>query len=281
MRNFILTIIIVSALLSISANAADLKTMVLPNNRTVTITGHPDYPPIMWVNKNTGKFQGVAVELLEKMLSEVDIKAQFINVESWARAQEQVKNGQIDILIPPYKTEERQKIFNFPADTFMRDETVVFVKKGKEFKFDKFEDLLQYPGVAIINDSFGEEFDQFEKKAKHIRRLPTTEQSFRFVDKDRARYVIAGINSGNAAIAKLNWEGRYVYLPKRIVVTGMYLALSKKSIWNFPEFNSYLNRKYKEYARLGTVEDLEKKYLTILKHEKSENKDLIQTPKAQ
>lgn len=275
MRNLLLTIII-STSLFLSVHAADLKTMALPNNRTITITGHPDYPPVMWVNKTTGKFQGVAIELLEKMLSEVDIKPLFINVETWARAQEQVKNGQIDLLLPPYKTDDRQKIFNFPADAFMQDETVIFVKKGKEFKFESFEDLLKYPGVAIINDSFGEEFDNFEKKQKHIRRLPTTEQSFRFVDKDRARYIVAGINSGNAAIAKLNWEGRYVYLPKRIIVTGLYLAGSKKSVWNFPEFNSYLNKKYKEYNRQGIVKDLEKKYLTILKQEK-----IIQMPKAQ
>lgn len=278
MRNFLLTICM-SSMLVLSAHGADLKTMALPNNRTITITGHPDYPPVMWVDKESGKFQGIAIELLEKMLSEVDIKPLFINVETWARAQEQVKNGQIDILIPPYKTEARQKIYNFPADAFMRDETVVFVKKGKEFKFDTFEDLLKHPGVAIINDSFGEEFDGFEKKAKHLRRLPTTEQSFRFVDKDRAHYIIAGINSGNAAITKLNWEGRYVYLPKRIVVAGLYLATSKKTVWNIPEFNSYLNKKYKEYNRSGIVKDLEKKYLTILKKEKSQIQSTIQRPK--
>lgn len=280
MINLILTIVF-STLLIIPANGADLKNMVLPNNRTVTITGHPDYPPVMWVNKETGKFQGVAIELLEKMLSEVNIKPVFINVENWARAQEQVKNGQIDILLPPYKTEDRKKFFNFSTDAFMKDETVVFVKKGKEFKFESFDDLLKYPGVAIINDSFGEEFDNFEKKAKHIRRLPNTDQSFRFVDKDRARYIVAGINSGNAAIAKLNWEDRYVYLPKRIIVTGLYPALSKKSVWNFPEFNNYLNQKYKEYNKAGIVKHLEKKYLTILKEETLKKIPSIQKQKAQ
>lgn len=266
---------------SLLSHAQDLKSMSLPQNRTIKITGHPDYPPVMWVDKKTGKFQGVAIELLEKILAEANIKPIFINVETWARAQEQVKNGQIDLLLPPYKTKERMQYFNFPADAFMMDETVVFVKKGNEFPFSKFEDLLKYPGVAIINDSFGEKFDAFEKKAKHIRRLPTTEQSFRFLDKNRARYVVAGINSGNAAILKLNLEGKYTYLPKRIVVTGLYVSISKKSNWNISQFNSYLSQKYKEYDQQGLVKVLEKKYLGILKKENAASREeLKQRPKA-
>lgn len=267
-------------LTSIDSHADDLKSMTLPNNRTIKITGHPDYPPVMWADKKTGKLQGIAIELLEKILLEANIKPVFINVENWARAQEQVKNGQIDLLLPPYKTEERMQYFNFPAEAFMMDETVVFVKKGLEFPFSKFDDLLKYPGVAIINDSFGEKFDAFEKNAKHMTRLPTTEQSFRFLDKDRARYVVAGLNPGNAALIKLNLEGKYTYLPKRIVVTGLYVSISKKSSWNINEFNAYLNQKYKEYERTGLVKVLEKKYLGILKREHTSSKDdSKQTPK--
>ena len=258
-----------------SVAETDLKKISLPNNRVINITGHPDYPPVIWFNKESKEFQGIAVEMMQMIFNEADIKVNFTNVESWARAQEEVKNGKLDMLIPPYKTKERLPYYNFATDPFIMDDTVVFVKKGKEFDFEKFEDLLKYPGTAIINDSFGSEFDNFEMTHKHLTRLSTTEQCFRFLDKDRARYIIAGINSGIAALASLHWDDRYVILPKSIIKTGLYAPISLKSHWNTPEVNIYLNEKISEYKRKGIVKKLEKKYLELFKKENKGSKILL------
>jgi polar amino acid transport system substrate-binding protein len=271
-------ILVVLCLIAISFTSVaqtDLKKMALPNHRVITITGHPDYPPVMWINKDTKEFQGIAIEMMRKIFKEIDVTPIFINVDTWARAQEEVKNGRIDILLPPYKTDERVPFYNYATDPFMQDETVVFVKKGKEFKFDKLEDLLKFPGAAIINDSFGSDFDSFELVHKNLTRLATTEQSFRFIDKDRARYIIAGETSGLTALSKLNWEDRYTILPKRIIVTGMYAPISLKSKWNTLEVNKFLKEKFAEYNRKGIVKKLEKKYLDLLRKENMETKFLL------
>lgn len=245
----------------------DLIKFSLPNNRVLTITAHPDYPPIIWVDKKTNQFQGIAVELLQKILKEVNIEAKFINVETWARAQEEVKNGRIDMLVPPYKTNERVQFYNYFTEPFLMDSTVVFVKKGTEFTFNELSDLFKHPGVAIVNDSFGSEFDALEKKQSHLTRLTSTEQCFRFVDKGRARYVVAGFHSGMMTLEKMNLSETFTYLPKRIIVTGMYAPISLKSPWNIPEVNEFLKRKFNEYNQKGIVKQLEKKYLSILKKE--------------
>ena len=253
----------------------DLKETALPNGRVITVTGHPTYPPVMWINKDTNQFQGIAIELLQMIFSEINVKVSFINVDTWARAQEEVKSGRIDMLLPPYKTSERISLYNFAAESFMRDETVVFVRKGMEFKFDHFNDLLKFPGTAIINDSFGSDFDSFEIVHKNLTRLATSEQCFRFVDKGRARYVIAGLSSGTALLSKMNWEDKFSVLPKRVVVTGMYAPISLKSRWNNTEINNYLKKKFDEYNRKGIVKQLEKKYLAILKKENKDSKILL------
>lgn len=265
----LITLFILSTfLVSKAFSQSELSNLVLPNNRTITITGHPDYPPVVWKKDKGNGLQGIAVELLEMILKEAKINVVVKNVETWGRAQEEVKAGRIDILLPPYKTEDRILLYNYSAETFMMDETVVFVKKGDEFKFEDFEDLLKHPGAAIINDSFGTKFDEFEKKHKFLTRLPTTEQCFRFSEKKRARYVIAGLNSGRAALSKLGLDESYTVLPKRLIVTGLYAPVSKKSPWNIPEFNSFLKSKFQEYEKKGIVKNLEKKYLAILKREK-------------
>ncbi|MBC7428672.1 MAG: transporter substrate-binding domain-containing protein [Bacteriovorax sp.] len=263
----LLTLFIALTFIPAGYSQTELTDIVLPNNRTITVTGHPDYPPVVWVKKDTKELEGIAVELLTMILKEANIKVVFTNVDTWGRAQEEVKAGRIDILLPPYKTEERVQLYNYAAETFMMDETVVFVRKGQQFKFEEFKDLLIYPGVAIINDSFGTKFDEFEKANKNLTRLPTTEQCFRFVEKKRARYVIAGINSGKAALTKLMLNNKYIVLPKRIIVTGLYAPVSLKSPWNTPQFNAFLRKKFQEYETNGTVKSLEKKYWNILKQE--------------
>lgn len=270
---FLITLIITAS----AYPQSELADVILPNNRTIIITGHPDYAPVVWAKKDGLALQGIAVEILERILKEANIKAVFKNVESWSRAQEEVKSGRIDILIPPYKTAERVLLYNYSAETFMMDETVVFVRRGNEFKFDEFKDLLKFPGTAIINDSFGTEFDAFEKANQNLTRLPTTEQCFRFVEKKRARYVIAGLASGKAALSKLMLDEQYVVLPKRLIVTGLYAPVSLKSPWNTPEFNGYLRKKFKEYSSKGIVKSLEKKYLAILK--KESQTQIFQSPK--
>ncbi|MBC7713175.1 MAG: transporter substrate-binding domain-containing protein [Rhizobacter sp.] len=262
----LLILIFAFSFISAAYSQTELANTILPNNRTITVTGHPDYPPVVWAGRD-GKLEGIAVELLELIAKDANIKVVFSNVDTWGRAQEEVKAGRIDILLPPYKTEERIALYNYAADAFMMDETVVFVRKGQQFKFEELKDLLKYPGVAIINDSFGTKFDDMEKVNKNLTRLPTTEQCFRFLEKKRARYMIAGINSGKAALTKLMLEDKYIILPKRIIVTGLYAPVSLKSPWNTPEFNSFLKKKFQEYESNGTVKSLEKKYWNILKQE--------------
>lgn len=271
-------LLIILSLLALSFTSVaetDLKKKALPNNRVITITGHPDYPPVLWVNKETKEFQGIAIEMMQMIFNEIDVKVVFINVDSWARAQEEVKNGRIDMLLPPYKTEERLPFYNYATEPFMQDETAIFVKKGKEFKFENFNDLLLHPGAAIINDSFGSDFDKFELIHKNITRMATTKQCFLFVDKNRARYVIAGFNSGMATLIQMRWEDRYVVLPKRLITTGMYAPISLKSKWNTPEINNYLKVKFTEYNRKGIVKKLEKKYLALFKKENKNSKILL------
>lgn len=249
--------------------------MPLPNNRTITITGHPDYPPVIWQSPNKGAFQGIAVELMQMILAEADIKVQFVNSDTWARAQEQVKNGKVDMLLPPYKTPERLPYYNYSEAPFIMDELGVFVKKGNEFPFEKLEDLIRYSGTAIINDSLGVELDQLYKVSNNMTRMPTTEQCFRFVDKGRARYVVTGLSAGMLILNQLNWENRYVMLPKVIGATGMYAPISRRSAWNIPELNEFLSKKFVEYTKNGTIKRLQKKYLALLRQEYKANKIIL------
>jgi polar amino acid transport system substrate-binding protein len=244
---------------------AKLRTMMLPNNRVIKITGHPQYPPYVWKEPNKDQLTGFAIELLKMAFAEINVKTEIIYVGTWGRAQEEVKLGHIDILVPPYKNDERIKFFNFPRKAISMDETVLFVNKNKNIKFSQFSDLKKYKGVAIINDSFGSEFDQYDKEQLHIERLTSTEQCMSFLSLGRADYVIAGYYAGLSVIRKLKLENVISRLPKEVIVTGMYAPISLKSVWNKPEIIEFLDRKIGEYEKSGILKKLEKKYALKMK----------------
>jgi len=263
------TLMLLLAVISVNANADLRKQLIdreLPNNREIKVTGHPDYPPFVWQDTKTGKLTGIAVELIETILKEVNIKVLVLNSDTWGRAQEEARDGRVDLLIPPYLTKERAEVYAYSKNPIIMDESVLFVLKGKAFKFRSFKDLEALQGTAIINDSFGDAFDHYEKKNLKIHRLAKTMQCFEFLLSGRAQYMVAGYYSGLAVAARMNIEDKVEILPKRVVVTGMYAPLSRKSAWNIPELAKYIEQRVRFFRKSGFIEKLKTKYLLIYKH---------------
>lgn len=202
----------------------------------VKVTAHPDYPPVAW--ESGGTLKGASVKLVEQALANIGYKAVFIPVGSWGRAQAEVKAGRIDILLPPYKTSKREKFYKFPKEPFLMDRTVLIAKKGRVINFEKLEDLKKYSGVAITNDSFGDEFDKIERMDSFLRRLSSTKQCLDFILRGRADYLIAGENAVLSLIQKLNLAEKFDIQEQIIIETGMYTAISKKSIYNTEQFST-------------------------------------------
>lgn len=252
---------------SFGMSIAELKKMPLPNNRIIKITGHPIYPPYVWKEKNKDELTGIAIELLTRAFAEINVKAEVVFVDTWGRAQEEVKLGHIDILVPPYKNAERVKFFNFTKKPIFMDETAIFVKKGHEFNFKKLSDLKAHKGVALINDSFGTEFDNYDKTDLHLTRLTSTDQLLQFLNIGRTDYVVAGLYAGLSVMRKLKITDSISILPKRVITTGMYAPISLASPWNKDVIEKYLDEKISEYEAKGIVKALEKKYLEKMKED--------------
>ncbi|EQC47299.1 ABC transporter, substrate-binding protein, family 3 [Bacteriovorax sp. Seq25_V] len=236
-------------------------------NKLVRVTGHPDYPPIIWYSEKDDKLKGVAVELLEIIFKGSEYKISFEHVATWGRALEEVNQGRIDILLPPYLNEERKKIYHFSEKPFMEDRTVLFLKKGSKLSFKELKDLSSYQGTAIINDSFGDEFDKASKSILKIQRLAKTEQCFRFLLRSRADYLVAGYSAGLSVAKLMGIENQIAVYPVPIIKTGMFMALSKKSKIPSEPLMKLINEKILEIEKTGLIRELEIKYEEIYQNE--------------
>lgn len=267
MKIAILLFSIFSFITSASANEALKQKLIqtkFPNNRTLKVTSHPDYAPVVWIDHKDKKMKGMALDLLRLILDEVEVKVESVNVNSWGRAQEEVRVGRVDMLLPPYKTSDREKVYAFQKAPFLMDDTVIFVKRGRPFFFDKYDHLVGKKGVSIINDSFGQEFDNFSKKKLNMTRLTKTAQCFEFLLKDRADYFVAGLNAGLVIARKMKINDEIDILPTRVVSTGMYFAISKASKWANQDLLEYINTRVTQMHVDGTLDRLQRENYELL-----------------
>jgi polar amino acid transport system substrate-binding protein len=232
----------------------------LPVSRVISVTGHPNYAPFIWKNSQNGELTGLSIEMLQMALQGSGIQIKTVAFKTWGRAQKEAEEGHIDILVPPYRNEERLSYYSYLPKPMLEDVSVLFVRKGHVFKFEKLTDLEGKTGVAVIGDSFGNEFDRFSRDRLKINHLATLRQCFSFLLKGRADFVVEGASAGRAVATRMNVLSQIEILKKPVVVTGVYVALSKKSPWNRPEFLAYLEREFQKLQASGKIPSLIEKY---------------------
>jgi polar amino acid transport system substrate-binding protein len=72
---------------------------------SLTITGHPEYPPIGY--KDGESIVGAGAILVEFIASELKISVQSKYTGSWAEAQTAARDGKVDIIFGIYFNDER------------------------------------------------------------------------------------------------------------------------------------------------------------------------------
>lgn len=233
---------------------------------TILVSGNAEYPPLTWQDKqNSQKITGFAVELLEMAFADLGIQVRGVYVGPWKRAQTAVRMGQIDVLGGAYITEERQTYMDYIHPPFVMDPTVIFVRKGEMFKFEKWEDLIGLVGGAPIGNSFGEAFDRFEQQHLKIERVTKLSQAFRKLINGRSDYVVYGLYPGLAELELIRHGHKIDYLPKSVISEGLYFTFSKKSPCNCKHIKDHLAQKIKGYSEQGLPQNLMRKYLFIWK----------------
>src|SRR6202047_4469075 len=106
---------------------------------SLTITGHPEYPPIGYRDGPVqSKYTG-----------------------SWAEAQTAARDGKVDIIFGIYFNDERATYLEYVRPAFLIDPVVVMVAKSKAFPFRGRQDLIGKKGVTNAGESYGSEFDSF------------------------------------------------------------------------------------------------------------------------
>lgn len=222
------------------------------------VCGHPDYPPFMW--QQEGRTVGLATEIVQLIFQELNIKVDNRFDGNWSRCLKEVELGRIDLVVSAYVNDKRKEFAEFTTNYISDDPAAVFVMKGKEFKFEQWEDLVGKNMGGILGGSLGSDWDNFTVTKLNVVNVSTRAQVFKMLEKGKIDFTPTGLFTGQIQIENLMYTDRIVPLPHPIKTDYLYVAMSKKS--PYLRHLPYINKRLLELRNDGTMMRLRDKYVS-------------------
>ncbi|MFN3581358.1 MAG: substrate-binding periplasmic protein [Pseudomonas sp.] len=230
----------------------------------LVVTGNPEYPPLLWVDpQNTKHLVGAGVELLELALEGTGIQVEVLNVGPWARAQEEVRSGRVDMLAGAFLTSQRLGYMDYIYPAYMEVPSVLFVRRDALFPYSGWDDLRDKRGSTLLNNSFGTAFDTFARDHLRIEQVPSVEQSFRTLLRGRVDYVVYERYQGLALAQQLGIEDELEIVDGSLINEQLYYTLSHSSACNSPQLRAILAQNMRDLVSTGEPRRLLEKYRDI------------------
>jgi len=141
MKKILFTIIFsYSIIFASNINLTQEEKEYLKNNPTITMCNNPNWTPIEF--KKGTHINGIAIDVLNLIEKDLNIKFQSVNTTSWMQSQFYLKLKKCDILPAAVKTKKREKYALF-TDTYLEYKLAIITKNDK-------------PLVSNIEDIFSE-----------------------------------------------------------------------------------------------------------------------------
>jgi len=216
------------------------------------ISANTKNPPISF--EQNGFLKGIGFDLMERLLSGLEIPVKRTMPLPWKRALLRSKKGEIDILIGVHKSSDRAQYLEFIEPAFTRTAHTVFFKQGGRVKISSKEDLRDYVGGSTFGSVLDEGFAEYMAKHFELQEVGSVEQNFLKLMAERIDYFIAPLLP-TIHIVQTRYPQKIkhlTFLDDPISVTDEYIAISKNSDCAF--VNNKLQERLKEVKRNGTFD---------------------------
>jgi polar amino acid transport system substrate-binding protein len=106
---------------------------------------------------------GVITEVLRLIFEDLDITVDAKRRGNWKRCQYYARIGVVDIIMAAVFNEKRSQYAVFTKTPIVSAPVSIFVLKGREFKFDKWDDLIGKRAGIRLGTSISQKVDTFFK----------------------------------------------------------------------------------------------------------------------
>ena len=210
--------------------------------KTLVATGNPEYPPYLWRDPaDPDRLIGANAEFMQLLAKEAGVNIDVRYIGSWARVQEEAKQGRIDLVAGAFYTLPRLDYMDYLYPPFQQTRSVIWTTQSYNLDYKKWADLKGLQGVTVINNSFGEDFDKFAKQSLKISTVASLDQAFVMLEKGRAQYLIYEDQPGWAHVGQKKITGmKALKLP--VSNEELYLTVSQMSSCNVGELRGKLSK---------------------------------------
>ena len=198
-------------------------------------TGNSEYPPFLWrADQKSNILLGANQYIFDELSYRLGIKIDLMHTGPWSRAQLEVKSGRVDLMAGAFYTNERTEYMDYLPPAFLYTTSVIWQRTAQNMNFHQKEDLIGMRGVTVINNSFGQTFDDFSARELNVLSVASLSQAFKMLSAKRVDYAVYEKAPGMAYLDLLGMEGEVEPISPPISSEGLFLTLSKKSPCNTP-----------------------------------------------
>ncbi|TDQ81499.1 amino acid ABC transporter substrate-binding protein (PAAT family) [Dongia mobilis] len=234
---------IMSLVLALAARPADSHAAECTR---LLVSGNPEYPPYLWRDPAApDRLIGANAELMALLSEKIGMPVEVRYTGSWARVQEEMRAGRIDLIAGAFLTTPRLGYMDYFIPLIARTRSVVITPEGSDLNYRQWPDLVGHAGVTVINNSFGEAFDRYAKENLDLQEVGKLENALQMVAGGRAEFVIYEDAPARAFAARAGITG-LVEAPDAISNENLYLTFSHRSPCNTGEMRGRIAQAMQE-----------------------------------
>lgn len=153
----------------------------------VKIAGSTSWYPYAYVDENRNR-RGIGFDVVESILQEMEQEYEVSLFIPWKRIQQNLTQGQLDILVSNHWTKEREQKWNL-TEEIGREDLLVHTLNKNSFEVVNWLSLHGKAGVVARGTALGEEY---EKHKKHLSLTETGrhERGFSMLNKEFVDYML-------------------------------------------------------------------------------------------
>lgn len=199
----------------------------------LTATGNPEYPPYLWQSPDdAGRLIGANALIFEEISDRLGVPIDLVYVGPWSRSQEEVRAGRVDLMAGAFLTLPRLEYMDYIYPAFFMTRSVVWTRRQSDLGYSDRSDLIPHRGSTVINNSFGQVFDQYMAQNLRIEPVASLQQAFRMLAQSRVDYVLYEDFPGIAYATRLGLDQQLQRLEPPVSQEALYVGVSHRSECN-------------------------------------------------
>ena len=213
--------------------------------------------PVILQQNNDEQIYGLAPDIISRIMTSLNIPYKIIIVP-WKRAQTMMENGQADVIIGPYKTAEREALFDFSTYPFYMDKMVLYTHSTNPINWTGDLSKLQGKNLGVpLGWTGGENYESL-RHLIHIYDVPGLQNGLQMVVKRRIEFVLANLRNAEFIIRQEGIADDLQLLLPEIQSTNGYFGFSKTT--PIHSFRLQFSQELAKLFELGEIARMNHKY---------------------